>query len=464
MIRHELVRILKKFFYHKEKVDELLTDKSSIQIQKSQIVDFQEGISSKQIPASSSNIVDLNTYKELGFYYAKGDNDVSPYVIHCPNSDGSASSVPFSNNKSFFLLVEPWNTFNYVKQTLTYYNNNVTYRRICANGNWGSWVVEGTPTIATSGEINYNDEAYKKSGKYIVWSPQNFDKNAPTTNGGLLVVEQIPNGVNQTLYCYGTNRQIWYRTYYNPSNSWSVWIRIDGQNKSDTNHTHDYLSLTGGVVNGNITATKFIKNNTNDILLANGDTSPQSSFIASSHRIKTQVSSNPLKYKCKDLNDSDYTTTGFYFCNHNGEAQYIKNTPFSSDVNQEPPYTSNYSFWLMVEDWNAGDNSNYIKQTLTYYKTSSVNNIVTYTRYRNNNDDGTGWSSWVKNYAENTLTKQDIVALGIPAQDTTYNGDNSTITISGNTIKVKDGAFATHQDVEDYVENIIGDLDEWLSR
>lgn len=44
MIRYQLVRIMKKFFYPKDTVDELLTDKSSIEIQKSQITDFPSSL------------------------------------------------------------------------------------------------------------------------------------------------------------------------------------------------------------------------------------------------------------------------------------------------------------------------------------------------------------------------------------------------------------------------------------
>ena len=44
MIRYQVVRILRKFFYDKPKIDELLTDKESIEIQKSQVVDFPDSL------------------------------------------------------------------------------------------------------------------------------------------------------------------------------------------------------------------------------------------------------------------------------------------------------------------------------------------------------------------------------------------------------------------------------------
>ena len=90
------------------------------------------------IPASSSNIEDLDNYKTGGFYYVDSDSGKSRYVIHCPNSDGTAT--PYTGNKSFFLLVETWGTTStYVKQTITYYNDNTTYTRTCANNAWGAW-------------------------------------------------------------------------------------------------------------------------------------------------------------------------------------------------------------------------------------------------------------------------------------------------------------------------------------
>lgn len=85
-----------------------------------------------QIPASSSNTVDLNTYKTGGFYYVSSDVNMAQYVTNCPLSGTS--------NKSFFLLVETWGANStYVKQTLTYYNTNATYTRTCSSNTWGSW-------------------------------------------------------------------------------------------------------------------------------------------------------------------------------------------------------------------------------------------------------------------------------------------------------------------------------------
>ena len=91
---------------------------------------------SNKITASSSSIQDLNTYITTGFYYSPLNTEAQ-YIIHCPNSNGTAT--PYSANKAFFLLVEDWGSNNYTKQTLTYYDTNKTYTRIRNGGTWGNW-------------------------------------------------------------------------------------------------------------------------------------------------------------------------------------------------------------------------------------------------------------------------------------------------------------------------------------
>lgn len=93
------------------------------------------------INASSTSVEDLNDYNIGGFYYCSSDTNIARYIINAPNSMGTESDVPFTNNKSFFLLIETWGTSsNFVKQTLTYYNTNITYTRIKkGNNGWTDW-------------------------------------------------------------------------------------------------------------------------------------------------------------------------------------------------------------------------------------------------------------------------------------------------------------------------------------
>lgn len=92
--------------------------------------------------------------------------------------------------------------------------------------------------------IDYNN--YKTQGLYkIWWDHQQNNTNRPSTSGGLLKVEEIPNGYAQTFYCYGANNnQVFYRTYYHPSTTWNGWIRIDGQDKANSSHTHPDTQIT----------------------------------------------------------------------------------------------------------------------------------------------------------------------------------------------------------------------------
>ena len=59
MLRYQLVRIMKKFFYPKATVDDLLTDKETIEIQKSQITDFPSSIPAAAHTHTKSEITDF---------------------------------------------------------------------------------------------------------------------------------------------------------------------------------------------------------------------------------------------------------------------------------------------------------------------------------------------------------------------------------------------------------------------
>lgn len=61
MIRYQLVRIMKKFFYPKETVDTLLTDKESIEIEKSQVVDFPSNLPMASHTHTTSEISNFPT-------------------------------------------------------------------------------------------------------------------------------------------------------------------------------------------------------------------------------------------------------------------------------------------------------------------------------------------------------------------------------------------------------------------
>ena len=77
--------------------------------------------------------------------------------------------------------------------------------------------------------------------------------NRPTDGGGLLVVENIANGVCQTFHQYGNgSTNIWYRTFYE-GGDWSDWKKIVFEG-----HTHEYLPLAGGTLTGAVSSNSNI--------------------------------------------------------------------------------------------------------------------------------------------------------------------------------------------------------------
>ncbi|MBQ9025316.1 MAG: hypothetical protein IJ104_02900 [Methanobrevibacter sp.] len=61
MRRSQLVRVMKKFFYPKETVDDLLTDKETIEINKNQVKDFPSSIPASAHTHTKSEITDFPT-------------------------------------------------------------------------------------------------------------------------------------------------------------------------------------------------------------------------------------------------------------------------------------------------------------------------------------------------------------------------------------------------------------------
>lgn len=95
ILRYQLVRIMKKFFYPKEKIDEFLTDKSTIQIQKSQITDFPSSLQ----PASHSHTFDSITGKPTAFPPASHNHSISE-VTNLQSSLNAKSDTGHTHRKS----------------------------------------------------------------------------------------------------------------------------------------------------------------------------------------------------------------------------------------------------------------------------------------------------------------------------------------------------------------------------
>jgi len=91
----------------------------------------------------------------------------------------------------------------------------------------------------TSANINLND--YRTVGHYRIWATaQKTNTNAPDSQGGILIVEEIPNGVSQMLIQYwADNPRIFYRIYHN-TEGWRDWQEIS------TNKEHGSVNILNG--------------------------------------------------------------------------------------------------------------------------------------------------------------------------------------------------------------------------
>lgn len=365
-----------------------------------------------------------------------------------PTSYGAKTGVPTANatltHGGTFTVTQPvtdamghvtaLNTRTYTLPT----DNNTTYSK--GNG----LLLNGTTFSADFGtgtnQVARGDHTHKNLVKTEITSGSldtftatgwysynttnsNSITNVPEKTGSVMeVLDDYGNGsyVIQKVYPIRSDKDqiIYYRVKFDTS-GWSSWRRIDGGDKANASHTHNYLPTNAnGTTTGTLTATKFINsssNNTN-ILLGNGNTLAQSTFATSGHNhngtyISTtagsvgasNLASNAVEEaKIKDgavtheklsatiipngtsstHNSLDnYTHVGFYYQGNNNNTKYIDKLPRAEKA-----------FWLLVEDWGTG---NYTKQTLTHYDTNQ-----TYTRIRNN---GT-WGTWKEISADTVYT------------------------------------------------------------
>lgn len=128
-LRYQLVRIMKKFFYHKEKIDELLTDKNTIEIQKSQITDFPTNLQ----PASHTHT----------------KNEITDFPPTMPPSSHSHSISDVSNLQSS--LNGKANTSHpHTKSDITDFSHNHTVSEITN--------FPGNATTNTDGLLSHEDK------------------------------------------------------------------------------------------------------------------------------------------------------------------------------------------------------------------------------------------------------------------------------------------------------------------
>ena len=307
MIRHELVRILKKFFYHKEKVDELLTDKHSIQIQKSQISDFPESLTPSSHTHTKSDISDFpssmtptnHTHQKVDvtdFNHTHQKEDISDfththtisqitslqsdldnkmvnpvklttgnidtlldsgfYWINHNNTAQNISGFPIPN-KSFVLLVDGGE--NVVRQFATYYlkSNPRCFVRIYDGWSnppvWGEWkelafndktISLPTKLLATDEIRDLNNEKFRVPGFYYL------NSNDPDA----IAFNNLPiSGKAGTLMVDGNEKVVrqFFTVYKNQG--MRTFVRMysgyendwgDWKELSFTNHTHSQSDIT----------------------------------------------------------------------------------------------------------------------------------------------------------------------------------------------------------------------------
>ena len=139
---------------------------------------------------------------------------------------------------------------NNVDSEISETSSNPVQNQVIKNALDTKWGIDPTDV---STNIDFNN--YKNPGTYTIWSAQQAtNEHAPDTQGGLLFVHSIPNGVVQVLTQYYTsNPRIFYRIYHNTAGwrDWKELVTSDDSRLSDartpTNHTHGNVSNDGKV-------------------------------------------------------------------------------------------------------------------------------------------------------------------------------------------------------------------------
>jgi len=133
---------------------------------------------------------------------------------------GNTVTVNFNNTKHHEFLPTYFNGLEYVRPHLRKWStSNISVQNLTIRPHLH------LPLTDVASTMDYND--YKKEGKYLIWNAkQTGNTNAPDTQGGLLEVEIIPNGVKQTLtQYYMEDPKIYYRIFHSTA-GWREWKEI----------------------------------------------------------------------------------------------------------------------------------------------------------------------------------------------------------------------------------------------
>jgi len=134
-IRYQLVRIMKKFFYPKETTDELLTDKSTIEIQKSQITDFPSSMPPTSHTHTKNQISDFahtHTRNQISdFSHTHTKNQISDFAhTHTRNQISDFSHSHTTNDISNFPETMPPSAHTHTKNQISDFAHTHTKNQI----------------------------------------------------------------------------------------------------------------------------------------------------------------------------------------------------------------------------------------------------------------------------------------------------------------------------------------------
>lgn len=268
VLRYQLVRVMKKFFYAKKDIDDLLVDKETIHINKEQVDNFPSSL-----PPASHGHGNLQSNGQVGSTAQASKNVVtdSSGKITTENKPTIPTKTSQLTNDSGFLTthqnisgkedtankISSWNdtpnNTNYPSEKLV--KDTINTLQTAVNGK-----ASGTHkhplsdlTITDTGygnTIDFNE--YKTPGFFKVWSGSH--NHAPDTHGGLLTVLTNVNGVIQyVINYYDASPKIYYRVFYGGStNQWRDWKEISTSGHSHSisdisnfnSHTHNAAQVT----------------------------------------------------------------------------------------------------------------------------------------------------------------------------------------------------------------------------
>ena len=212
--------------------------------------------------------------KEIRTYFYGASGYINNRRLRSNSDVGDANIGGYGDGATRFTLTNDWKKY-YVTYELNTTATTPTANKYilirvfggtdiqlaCAKLERGEIATDFTPSttpINIDYTIDYND--YTSEGHYYIWGGSNASSQVNNTNrppndtqGGLLVVEKIPNGVVQKLYNYYLAQpKIYYRIYHYTA-GWRDWkeLTVEGHTQATTSITNSetYSNLGSSLTN-----------------------------------------------------------------------------------------------------------------------------------------------------------------------------------------------------------------------